>query len=49
MQDALSMSDQEFQKFLDEVEKMLKKQGKKLSELAKQLLQNNSRRSSRSA
>src|SRR5882762_75231 len=42
VQNALSMSDQEFQKFLDEVEKMLKKQGKDLSELAKQLLQNNS-------
>ena len=28
------MSDQEFQKFLDEVEEMLKKQGEKLSELA---------------
>ena len=42
VQDALSMSDQEFQKFLDQVEEMLKKQGKKLSELAKQLLQNNS-------
>src|SRR5208337_3000349 len=36
VQDALSMSDQEFQKFLDEVEKMLKKEGKNLSELAKQ-------------
>jgi uncharacterized protein with von Willebrand factor type A (vWA) domain len=42
VQDALSMSDQEFQKFLDQVEKMLKKEGKNLSELAKQLLQNNS-------
>src|SRR5258708_25272319 len=42
VQNALSMSDQEFQKFLDEVEKMLKNQGKDLSELAKQLLQNNS-------
>src|SRR5713226_2247389 len=42
VQNALSMSDQEFQKFLDEVEKMLKKQGKDLSELAKQLLRNNS-------
>src|ERR1700756_3539293 len=42
VQNALSMSDQEFQKFLDEVEKMLKKEGKNLSELAKQLLQNNS-------
>jgi uncharacterized protein len=41
VQDALSMSDQEFQKFLEQVEEMLKKQGKKLSELAKQLLQNN--------
>jgi len=35
VQNALSMSDQEFQKFLDEVEKMLKKEGKNLSELAK--------------
>src|SRR5262252_728690 len=42
VQDALSMSDQEFQKFLEDVEKMLQKEGKKLSELAKQLLQNNS-------
>jgi uncharacterized protein with von Willebrand factor type A (vWA) domain len=42
VQQALSMSDQEFQKFLDEVEKMLKEQGKNLSELAKQLMQNNS-------
>jgi uncharacterized protein with von Willebrand factor type A (vWA) domain len=42
VQDALSMSDQEFQKFLEEIEEMLKKEGKKLSELAKQLLQNNS-------
>jgi len=40
VQDALSMSDQEFQKFLDEVEEMLKREGKKLSELAKELLQN---------
>ena len=42
VQDALSMSDQEFQKFLEDVEKMLQREGKKLSELAKQLLQNNS-------
>src|SRR3984885_5970218 len=42
VQDALSMSDQEFQKFLDQVEMMLQKEGKNLSELAKQLLQNNS-------
>jgi hypothetical protein len=42
VQDALSMSDKEFQKFLEDVEKMLKKEGKNLSELAKQLLQNNS-------
>jgi uncharacterized protein with von Willebrand factor type A (vWA) domain len=42
VQDALSMSDKEFQRFLDQVEEMLKKEGKKLSELAKQLLQNNS-------
>ncbi len=44
VQDALSMSDQEFQKFLDQVEEMLKKEGKKLSELARQLLSNNSGR-----
>src|SRR5579885_1330865 len=42
VQDALSMSDQEFQKFLEQVEEMLKKQGKELSELTRQLLQNNS-------
>src|SRR5216683_4023298 len=42
VQDALSMSDQEFQKFLDEVEEMLKREGQKLSELAQQLLRNNS-------
>jgi len=42
VQDALSMSDQEFQKFLDQVEEMLKKEGKKLSEMAKELLRNNS-------
>jgi uncharacterized protein len=42
VQDALSMSDKEFQQFLDRVEEMLKKEGTKLSELAKQLLQNNS-------
>ena len=42
VQDALSMSDQEFQKFLDQVEEMLKQQGEKLSELARELLQNRS-------
>jgi len=42
VQQALSMSDAEFQKFLEDVEEMLKKEGKKLSELAKQLLQNQS-------
>ncbi|MDO8433192.1 MAG: VWA domain-containing protein [Candidatus Binatus sp.] len=42
VQNALSMSDQEFQKFLDEVTEMLKKEGKNLSEMAKQLLRNNS-------
>src|SRR5216684_2575233 len=42
VQDALSMSDQEFQKFLDQVEEMLKREGQKLSELAQQLLSNNS-------
>src|SRR6516162_5208654 len=40
VQDALSMSDQEFQKFLDQMENMLKEHGDELSELAKQLLQN---------
>ncbi|HYB90720.1 MAG TPA: VWA domain-containing protein [Candidatus Binataceae bacterium] len=42
VQDALSMSDKEFQEFLDEVEEMLKKEGKNLSELARQLLADNS-------
>src|SRR6202045_2091640 len=42
VQDALSMSDQDFQKFLDQVEEMLKHQGDKLSELARELLQNRS-------
>jgi uncharacterized protein with von Willebrand factor type A (vWA) domain len=42
VQDALSMSDQEFQKFLEQVEEMLKKEGKKLSEMTRQLLRNNS-------
>jgi uncharacterized protein with von Willebrand factor type A (vWA) domain len=42
VQDALSMSDQEFQKFLDQVEEMLKKEGDKLSELARELLQDKS-------
>ncbi len=42
VQQALSMSDQEFQEFLDQIEKMLKEEGSKLSELAKQLLQDNS-------
>ncbi len=42
VQNALSMSDQEFQKFLEDVEKMLQKEGKNLSDLAKQLLQNKS-------
>jgi uncharacterized protein len=41
VQDALSMSDQDFQQFLDDVDKMLKEHGQELSELAKQLLQNN--------
>ncbi len=41
VQDAMSMSDQEFQKFLEQMEEMLKKQGKELSELAKALLSNN--------
>ena len=36
------MSDQEFQKFLEEIEEMLKKKGQQLSDLARQLLQNNS-------
>jgi len=40
VQDALSMSDQDFQQFLDQMEEMLKEHGDELSELAKQLLQN---------
>jgi uncharacterized protein len=40
VQDALAMSDMDFQQFLDEMEEMLKKHGEELSELAKQLLQN---------
>src|SRR5580658_9599584 len=42
VQDAMSMSDQEFQKFLEQVEEMLKQQGDKLSELARELLENRS-------
>ncbi len=42
VQDALSMSDQEFQRFLEQIEELLKKEGDKLSELAKELLKNNS-------
>src|SRR6202158_1364771 len=42
VQDALSMSDKDFQQFLDDMEDMLKKHGQELSDLAKQLLQNNS-------
>lgn len=41
VQDALSMSDEDFQNFLDHMEDMLKEHGDELSELAKQLLQNN--------
>src|ERR1700687_6164352 len=41
VQDALSMSDKDFQKFLDDMDEMLKEHGQELSELAKQLLQNN--------
>ena len=41
VQDALSMSDQDFQQFLDDVDKMLKEHGQELSDLAKQLLRNN--------
>jgi uncharacterized protein len=41
VQDALSMSDEEFQKFLEQMEEMLKKHGGELSELAKALLSNN--------
>jgi uncharacterized protein len=41
VQDALSMSDQEFQEFLDQMEELLKKHGKELSELARNLLSNN--------
>src|SRR5499427_7831273 len=40
VQDALSMSDEEFQNFLDQMEKLLKEHGDELSDLAKQLLQN---------
>jgi ElaB/YqjD/DUF883 family membrane-anchored ribosome-binding protein len=40
VQDALAMSDMDFQQFLDEMEEMLKKHGDELSELAKELLQN---------
>jgi hypothetical protein len=42
VQDALSMSDQEFQRFLEDIEELLKKEGDKLSELARQLLRDNS-------
>ncbi len=41
VQDALSMSDEEFQQFLEQMEEMLQKHGKELSELAKALLRNN--------
>jgi uncharacterized protein len=41
-QQALSMSDREFQEFLDEIEELLKQQGEKLSELARELLRDNS-------
>jgi len=41
VQDALSMSDKDFQQFLDDMDKMLKEHGQELSDLAKQLLQNN--------
>ena len=41
VQDALAMSDQEFQKFLDQMEQLLKEHGQELSDLAKKLLQNN--------
>ncbi len=44
VQRALSMSDQEFQEFLARVEEMLKERGRKLSELAKDLLRNDSGR-----
>lgn len=40
VQDALSMSDQEFQQFLDDVDQLLKEHADELSELAKQLLRN---------
>ncbi len=42
VQDALSMSEREFQKFLDEIEAMLKNRGAELSELARQLLRDDS-------
>jgi uncharacterized protein len=37
-QQALSMSDREFQEFLERVERMLKEQGRKLSDLTRELL-----------
>ena len=40
VQDAMSMTDQEFQEFLEQIEELLKKQGKELSELARNLLSN---------
>ncbi|MGH7932673.1 MAG: vWA domain-containing protein [Candidatus Binataceae bacterium] len=41
VQDALSMSDKDFQQFLDDVDQMLKDHAQELSDLAKQLLRNN--------
>lgn len=40
VQDALSMSDQDFQKFLDDVDQLLKEHADELSDLARQLLRN---------
>jgi uncharacterized protein with von Willebrand factor type A (vWA) domain len=40
VQDALSMSDKDFQQFLDDVDQLLKEHADELSELAKQLLRN---------
>lgn len=40
VQDALSMSDQDFQQFLDDVDQLLKEHADELSDLAKKLLRN---------
>ncbi len=41
VQQALAMSDEEFQRFLDEVQKMLEREGGHLSEMTKELVRNN--------